>query len=103
MLGGEIMPSGTSVAHMNLSIAGILGAPSVAMIGQDLAYAESGESHAGNVEASWNYKEKELADTIETGVGMSFVSKTPKSFKAVLKIAAASVAKPPVDPSAPSR
>lgn len=86
VLGGEIMPSGTSVAHMNLSIAGILGAPSVAMIGQDLAYAESGESHAGAVEASWNYKEKELADTIEIPGALDGMVKTDRTWLSFLRI-----------------
>ena len=62
---GSTMSSGSSVAHMNIVLSKLIGSSALAMIGQDLAYAESGESHAGAVGASWNYKTKRGDDTIE--------------------------------------
>lgn len=46
VLGGQVMYSGLSVSHMALSLAIASEASSVALIGQDLAYGEGGESHA---------------------------------------------------------
>ncbi|MEA4880160.1 MAG: 6-hydroxymethylpterin diphosphokinase MptE-like protein [Synergistaceae bacterium] len=48
VLGEQLMYSGLSVAHMALSLALILEAPSASLIGQDLAYSEEGLSHASN-------------------------------------------------------
>ncbi|MDR1483099.1 MAG: DUF115 domain-containing protein [Synergistaceae bacterium] len=48
-LGGRLMSSGTSVAHVNYAIASEFGASAVAIIGQDLAYGTDGRSHAGDV------------------------------------------------------
>ncbi|MDR3254732.1 MAG: DUF115 domain-containing protein [Synergistaceae bacterium] len=47
--GGQAVTSGSSVAHMCHTISTTLGASSVALIGQDLAYADDGMSHAGGV------------------------------------------------------
>lgn len=44
----QLMYSGLSVAHMSLSFSLLCGASSVALIGQDLAYADEGHSHAPN-------------------------------------------------------
>jgi len=52
LLGGSIMRSGMSVAHMALVLAQILGAEDVALIGQDLAFGDDGSSHAGSTAAS---------------------------------------------------
>ena len=46
LMGGTVLPSGASVSHMALGLAGFLGVDSVALVGQDLAYGDSGESHA---------------------------------------------------------
>ncbi len=47
LLGGSVIPSGASVAHMGLGLANALGCSAVALIGQDLAFAADGRSHAG--------------------------------------------------------
>ena len=52
MLGGRIMSSGTSVAHVNYAIASEFGASAVVIIGQDLAYSADGVSHAGDIAVS---------------------------------------------------
>lgn len=44
----ELVPSGSSVAHMNYSVAVAMGASTVALIGQDLAFGEDGSTHAGD-------------------------------------------------------
>ncbi|MBL3539459.1 6-hydroxymethylpterin diphosphokinase MptE-like protein [Aminivibrio sp.] len=46
VLGEQVLYSGLSVAHMALSLALACEAPSVALIGQDLAFGEGGVSHA---------------------------------------------------------
>ena len=46
LLGGTILPSGASVSHMCLGLAWYLGVDSAALVGQDLAYGDMGESHA---------------------------------------------------------
>ena len=46
ILGGHVVPSGSSVAHMGLGVAWALGAGEVALIGQDLAFERGGRSHA---------------------------------------------------------
>jgi hypothetical protein len=48
-IGGQAIPSGSSVAHTCHAISLLLGASSVALIGQDLAFAEDGYAHAGGV------------------------------------------------------
>jgi hypothetical protein len=48
-IGGQVILSGSSVAHMCYSIAAALGASAIALIGQDLAYAPDGFSHADGV------------------------------------------------------
>lgn len=48
-LGGTVMESGSSVAHMCLGLAQELGASSVALIGQDLAYGADGATHSDGV------------------------------------------------------
>ncbi|HPJ27246.1 MAG TPA: DUF115 domain-containing protein, partial [Synergistaceae bacterium] len=45
ILGKNLLYSGLSVAHMNLTFAFAMGASSVALLGQDLAYTPEGESH----------------------------------------------------------
>ncbi|MDR1581118.1 MAG: DUF115 domain-containing protein [Synergistaceae bacterium] len=52
VLGGPGLTSGISVAHMNYSLAHYMGASSIAIIGQDLAFGEDGSSHAGNIGGS---------------------------------------------------
>jgi len=47
ILGRELLSAGLSVAHMGATIAVSLGASSVALIGQDLAYGDDGSTHAG--------------------------------------------------------
>ena len=44
----ELVPAGSSVAHMNYGIALMMGASSIALIGQDLAFGEDGSTHAGD-------------------------------------------------------
>ncbi len=46
LLGGTVIPSGASVSHMCLGLAWYLGVSSAALVGQDLAYGDMGESHA---------------------------------------------------------
>ena len=45
ILGKTVMASGMSVAHMGLSLGVIMNAPAIALIGQDLAYAEDQRTH----------------------------------------------------------
>lgn len=45
ILGKTVMASGMSVAHMGFSLAVIMNAPALALIGQDLAYAEDQRTH----------------------------------------------------------
>ncbi len=52
-LHGTLIPSGSSVAHMCFGVAATMGASSIALIGQDLAYGEDGTTHAYGV-----FKEK---------------------------------------------
>jgi hypothetical protein len=49
IVGGRVISSGPSVAHTCYTAAILLGASSVALIGQDLAYADDGFMHAGGV------------------------------------------------------
>ena len=49
VLSGPGLTSGISVAHMNYSLAHYVGAGSVAIIGQDLAFGADGSSHSGNI------------------------------------------------------
>ena len=46
VLGGSVIASGSSVSHMGLGLANHIGVPAVALIGQDLAFADDGRSHA---------------------------------------------------------
>ena len=48
ILQGDLIPSGASVAHVNYGVAHMMGASSVALIGQDLAFGEDGSTHAGD-------------------------------------------------------
>lgn len=48
VLGEQVLYSGLSVSHMALSLALACEAPSVALIGQDLAYGQDGASHASH-------------------------------------------------------
>ena len=45
ILGRTIFASGMSVAHMGLSLGIVMNAPAIALIGQDLAYAEDQRTH----------------------------------------------------------
>jgi hypothetical protein len=49
VLGGAGLTSGISVAHANYSLARYMGASSIAIIGQDLAYGPDGSSHSASV------------------------------------------------------
>ncbi|MDR3164319.1 MAG: DUF115 domain-containing protein [Synergistaceae bacterium] len=49
VLGGPGLTSGISVAHMNYTLAHYMGASSIAIIGQDLAFAADGSSHSGSI------------------------------------------------------
>ena len=49
LIQGTLINSGSSVAHMCLGVALTMGASSVALIGQDLAYGEGGVSHVAGV------------------------------------------------------
>ena len=44
VLGMNLLLSGMCVAHMAMNVALVLGAPAVALVGQDLAFAEDGET-----------------------------------------------------------
>ncbi|MDR1740368.1 MAG: DUF115 domain-containing protein [Synergistaceae bacterium] len=48
LLGGEVMVSGMSVAHMGVSLAANMGASSIALMGQDLSYGPGRVTHAGS-------------------------------------------------------
>ncbi|NLL36512.1 MAG: motility associated factor glycosyltransferase family protein [Fretibacterium sp.] len=60
LLHGDMLHSGLSVAHMGLWLASGMGASSLALIGQDLAFAEDGSSHAA-VTISEEHREEEKA------------------------------------------
>lgn len=47
ILKGDVVYSGLSVAHMGIWLAAYMGASSLALIGQDLAFGEGRRSHAG--------------------------------------------------------
>jgi hypothetical protein len=49
VVGGQVISSGPSVAHTCYTASLMLGASSVALIGQDLAFSEDGFAHAGGV------------------------------------------------------
>jgi hypothetical protein len=49
VIGGQIILSGPSVAHTCYTTSTMLGASSVALIGQDLAFSDDGFAHAGGV------------------------------------------------------
>ncbi|MDR3332830.1 MAG: DUF115 domain-containing protein [Synergistaceae bacterium] len=49
ILDGDVLNAGTSVAHVNYGVASGYGASAIAIIGQDLAYGEDGNSHADGV------------------------------------------------------
>ena len=49
MLGGFCLRSGTSVAHVNYSLADYVNCSNIAIIGQDLAYGDEGITHAGSI------------------------------------------------------
>jgi hypothetical protein len=55
LLGGDVVPSGASVAHMCMNVAALLGSDKIALIGQDLAYGEEGTTHSSDT--AWS-KEK---------------------------------------------
>lgn len=44
-LGGSLIPSGASVAHMAMGILSFLGVDKIALIGQDLSFGENGSTH----------------------------------------------------------
>jgi hypothetical protein len=56
IMGGELFPCGSSVAHMAFSLSKALQASSIALIGQDLAYGEEGKSHAGGTASETDMK-----------------------------------------------
>nr|WP_321503119.1 6-hydroxymethylpterin diphosphokinase MptE-like protein [uncultured Dethiosulfovibrio sp.] len=45
ILGGTVLPSGASVAHMGMGILSYLGVDKIALVGQDLAFGEDGSTH----------------------------------------------------------
>lgn len=52
VLGGDVLVSGLSVAHMGIWLASLLGASSIALLGQDLAFAPDRTSHASGTVSS---------------------------------------------------
>ncbi|SMG18631.1 6-hydroxymethylpterin diphosphokinase MptE-like protein [Dethiosulfovibrio salsuginis] len=46
-LGGSVLPSGSSVAHMAMGILSFLGVDRIALVGQDLAFGPGKVTHAG--------------------------------------------------------
>jgi len=44
-LGGAVLPSGASVAHMGMGLLAYLGVDRIALVGQDLAFGEGGQTH----------------------------------------------------------
>lgn len=44
-LGGIVLPSGSSVAHMGMGLLAYLGVDRIALVGQDLAFGEGGQTH----------------------------------------------------------
>ena len=53
IIGGDLLLSGLSVAHMALQLSEALGASEVALIGQDLAYGDDMSSHANSTVSDW--------------------------------------------------
>ncbi len=68
---GRVIPSGSSVAHMCFGVAATMGASSIALIGQDLAYGEAGVSHASGV-----FSETEMAKQ-RKGEGTKGIHRVP--------------------------
>ncbi len=52
-LGGSVLRSGASVAHMALGLLSYLGVDRVALVGQDLAFGENGQTHTN--QTSWDH------------------------------------------------
>ncbi|NCC85022.1 MAG: DUF115 domain-containing protein [Clostridia bacterium] len=60
VLGEQLLYSGLSVAHMNLSVALACESPSIALIGQDLAFGDGGVSHASKTISDYLLAEEQL-------------------------------------------
>ena len=63
LLGGDVIPSGASVAHMCMNIAALLGSDKIALIGQDLAYGEEGATHSSDT--AWAKRDPDSAKISE--------------------------------------
>jgi hypothetical protein len=84
VLGGSPLVSGLSVAHMNYSIADYIGASSIAIIGQDLAYGEDGASHAGNVGGSFSMSSR--GDALEIPGALGGAVRTTRIWLSFLRL-----------------
>lgn len=86
ILGGQILESGTSVAHMNYSIASIFGASAIAVIGQDLAYADDGTSHAGGIQGNWKIEDGPQPDVLEVPGALGGMVRTSPVWLSFLRL-----------------
>lgn len=89
ILGGNIIRSGMSVAHMALMLSSIWGAKKIALVGQDLAFGEDGASHAGNTAAKSALdleKKRGAEDNLEVPGALGGTVKTTNIWFLFLKV-----------------
>lgn len=86
IIGGQILESGTSVAHMNYCIASIFGASAIAIIGQDLAYADDGSSHAGGIKGNWKVEDGPQPDVLEVPGALGGMVRTTPVWLSFLRL-----------------
>lgn len=88
LLGEQLMSSGMSVAHMSLAISVICQASAIALVGQDLAYADDGHSHASNTvhEAALSFEQQQKATGFHVKGALGGVVLTNKLWHTFLQI-----------------
>jgi hypothetical protein len=70
-LGGDVLPSGSSVAHMGMGLLAYLGVDRIALVGQDLAFGEDGRTHTNQTawDASGGDELKEQRISVPAALG----------------------------------
>lgn len=89
VLGGNLLRSGMSVAHMALTLASVWEAERIALIGQDLSFSEEGASHAGQTVVQANLDiERAMgeADALEIPGALGGVVRTTNIWFLFLKV-----------------
>ena len=88
LLGEQLMSSGLSVSHMSLAISVICRASAIALVGQDLAYADDGHSHASNTvhDAALRFEQQQKATGFEVKGALGGTVLTNKLWHTFLQI-----------------